>query len=64
MRGARYDIDKRVSPGPAAYDISKVKSVKVKGNLQPTAIDGKRAPAWPFGQRRRAPPMIIPGDNC
>lgn len=53
-----------IGPGPNFYDIRPVKGIKQKMNLQPTAVDGKRSPAWMFGQRSGRAPMIIPGDNC
>lgn len=53
-----------IGPGPIVYDIRPVKGIKNKNTLHPTAVDGKRSPAWAFGQRNGRAPMIIPGDNC
>lgn len=58
--GARYTIDKSVSPSPNTYDLRHVKGITGERG---TAISGRKAPVWGMGERRLAPPMIIAGDN-
>lgn len=53
-----------IGPGPIVYDIRPFKGIKNKDKLKPSAVDGKRSPAWEFGKRSERAPMIIPGDNC
>ena len=58
--GARYTIDKRVSPAPNTYDLRQVKGITGERG---TAVSGRKGPVWGMGNRRLAPSMIIAGDN-